>query len=117
MAEEILTVRRQFLNDVAHERGEPGPFDHLEAASMSHTKERVEHVQLLQRLNRGNEKPGTTILRALRLANLLNDKEAVITAGINALKMKYPHDLAFAKAGFTIGVVETVVDCVFKPVE
>ena len=45
---------------------------------MSHTKERIEHVQLLQRLKRGDEKPGRTSLRALRLLDNLSDKEKLV---------------------------------------
>ena len=33
---------------------------------MSHTKERIEMVKLLQRLREDDEKPGAIVLRALR---------------------------------------------------
>jgi hypothetical protein len=76
------------------------------AVTDSATKQ-IETLKLLQRLKQGDEKPGSIILRALHIAA---DREAAVIRGINALTARYPHDLAFANAGFTLGVVRTIVD-------
>jgi hypothetical protein len=45
---------------------------------MTHTKERIEMIQLLQKLKVGDEKPGWTILRALRAAAIEQDRKCSI---------------------------------------
>lgn len=50
------------------------------------------------------------ILVALRR----NDREKMALAGLNSLKRRYPQDLAFANAGFTLGVVRAVVDGILE---
>jgi hypothetical protein len=40
-------------------------------------------------------------------------KEEAIQVGLNALTARYPNDLAFANAGFTLGVVDCIVDAVY----
>ncbi len=42
---------------------------------MSHTEERIEMVKLLQRLREDDEKPGATVLRALRALEAKANKE------------------------------------------
>jgi hypothetical protein len=81
---------------------------------MAHTAERIEMVRLLQKLKHGDEKPGATTLRAMKLAERMSDGEAMALAGLNALKAAYPNDLAFANTGFTLGVVQTIITSVIE---
>ena len=81
---------------------------------MSHTAERIETIKLWQSLGGADEAPGEITLRALRLADRLKDREAVCLRGLNALKHRYPNDLAFSNAGFTLGVVRAIVDGILE---
>jgi hypothetical protein len=45
------------------------------------------------------------IVRALR-----PDRERMVLAGLNGVKVRYAQDLAFANAGFTLGVVRAIVN-------
>ena len=85
---------------------------------MGHLKERIEHLKLLQKLKVGNEKPGWTILRAMRLADAIRsgDREAMVIDGLNGLKARFPHDLAFANVGFALNVVRAVLDGALGPI-
>ena len=77
---------------------------------MTILEKRIETIRLLQNLKRGDEKPGSIILRSLRLADAVHQKEGSVVALSYAIKCRYPNDLAFANSGFTLGVARCVVD-------
>lgn len=114
---------------------------HKGTAKVSHTDERIETVELLKKLSRCDEKPGQTILRALRYqdalkeiikmhpdprqqANIIatkalyvddmSDKEAAIKRGLNAINTKFSRDMAFANAGFTLSVIDAIVTAILS---
>jgi len=86
---------------------------------MRHAKERIEYIDLLKKCKIGDETIGAITLRALRLLAAVRnrDNDTLLMDGLNGLKASYPNDLAFANAGFTLGVVRAVLAGALGPIE